>query len=94
MQHLNTFKTVSPPTIPSQPPPESDTGHPRRSAYAAMHDLQAQFSVAGIETEQVWEFIKTEHSVDSRSNSPANSGQRLPVNSNPPVVMHTCSRFS
>ena len=67
MQHLNTFKTVSPPTIPSQPPPESDTGHPRRSAYAAMHDLQEQFSAAGIETKQVWESIKAEYKVESRS---------------------------
>ena len=65
---LNNFQSVSPPVnIPSQPTPESDTAHPRRSAYAAMSDLQAQFSVAGIETEQVWEFIKTEYSVDSRS---------------------------
>ena len=65
---LNNFQSVSPPVnIPSQPTPESDTAHPRRSAYAAMSDLQAQFSVAGIETEQVWEFIKTEYSIDSRS---------------------------
>ena len=65
---LNNFQSVSPPVnIPSQPPPESDTGHPRRSSYAAMSDLQVQFSAAGIETEQVWEFIKTEYSVDSRS---------------------------
>ena len=67
MQHLNTFKTVSPPTIPSQPPPESDTGHPRRSAYAAMHDLQEPFSAAGIETDQVWEHLKDRYSVNSRS---------------------------
>ena len=65
---LNNFQSVSPPeaTLPSQPP-ESDTGHPRRSSYAAMTDLREQFSAAGIETDQVWEFIKTEYSVDSRS---------------------------
>ena len=63
---LNNFQTVSPPAPPSQPP-ESDTGHPRRSAYAAMRDLREQFSIAGICTDQVWEFIKTEYSVDSRS---------------------------
>ena len=63
---LNNFQSVSPPTAPSQPP-DDDTGHPRRSSYAAMRDLQEQFSAAGIETSQVWEFIKAEYSVDSRS---------------------------
>ena len=65
---LNNFQSVSPPeaTLPSQPP-ESDTGHPRRSSYAAITDLREQFSTAGIETDQVWQFIKTEYSVDSRS---------------------------
>ena len=67
MQHLNNFQTVSPPTIPSQPTPESDTAHPRRSAYAAMSDLQEQFSAAGLETDSVWEFIKSEYKVESRS---------------------------
>ena len=67
MQHLNNFQSVSPPANASQPPPESDTAHPRRSSYAAMSDLQEQFSAAGIETSQVWEFIKAEYSVDSRS---------------------------
>ena len=65
---LNNFQSVSPPVnIPSQPTPESDTAHPRRSSYAAMNDLQEQFSAAGIETDQVWEFIKAQYSVDSRS---------------------------
>ena len=32
-----------------------------------MSDLQEQFSAAGIETSQVWEFIKAEYSVDSRA---------------------------
>ena len=67
---LNNFQSVSPPetTIPSQPPPLSDTEtHPRRSAFAAMGDLQERFSIAGIETDQVWEFIKAEYSVKSRA---------------------------
>ena len=67
MQHLNNFQSVSPPALQSQPPPESDTGHPRRSSYVAMSDLQELFSAAGIETDQVWEFIKAQYSVDSRS---------------------------
>ena len=69
MQHLNNFQSVSPPetTIPSQAPPESDTGHPRRSAYAAMGDLQERFSIAGICTDQVWEHLKDRYSVKSRS---------------------------
>ena len=67
MQHLNNFQPVPQPAIPSQPPPESDTAHPRRSSYAAMSDLQEQFSAAGIETEQVWEFIKAEYCVESRA---------------------------
>ena len=58
MQHLNNFQSVSPPANASQPPPESDTAHPRRSSYAAMSDLQEKFSAAGIETSQVWESIK------------------------------------
>ena len=64
---LNNFQAVTPPAIPSQPPPESDTGHPRRSAYAAMRDLREQFSAAGICTDQVWESIKSEYKVESRS---------------------------
>ena len=64
---LNNFQSVSPPAIPSQPPPESDTGHPRRSAYAALRDLQEPFSAAGIETDQVWEHLKDRYSVNSRS---------------------------
>ena len=64
---LNNFQPVPQPVVS---PPEThadDTGHPRRSAYAAMSDLRDQFSAAGIETSQVWEFIKAEYSVDSRS---------------------------
>ena len=63
---LNNFQTVSPPAPPSQPA-ESDTGHPRRSAYAAMRDLREQFSAAGICTDQVWEHLKGRYSVNSRS---------------------------
>ena len=63
---LNNFQSVSPPAPPSTPA-ESDTGHPRRSAFAAMSDLREQFSIAGIDTEQVWAFIKAEYSVDSRA---------------------------
>ena len=64
---LNNFQPVPQPVVS---PPEThadDSGHPRRSAYAAMTDLRDQFSAAGIETSQVWEFIKAEYSVDSRS---------------------------
>ena len=63
---LNNFQAVSPPAIQT-PIPESDTAHPRKSAYACMSDLQEQFSAAGVETDQVWEFIKAEYCVDSRS---------------------------
>ena len=63
---LNNFQAVSPPAIQT-PIPESDTAHPRKSAYACMGDMQEQFSAAGVETDQVWEFIKAEYSVDSRS---------------------------
>ena len=67
MRQRNTFQPVSPPQ-PIQPPtPQEDTGHPRRSAYAAMSDLSDQFSIAGLETDQVWEFIKAAYNVDSRS---------------------------
>ena len=67
MQHLNNFQPVPQPVVS---PPEThadDTGHPRRSAYAAMRDLQEQFSIAGIETDQVWEHLKDRYSVNSRS---------------------------
>ena len=65
---LNNFQSITQPVVsPPDTPPADDTGHPRRSAYAAMRDLQEQFSAAGICTDQVWEFIKTEYSVDSRS---------------------------
>ena len=63
---LNNFQAVSPPAIQT-PLPESDTGHPRRSSYASMSDMQEQFSAAGLETDQVWESIKAEYKVESRS---------------------------
>ena len=65
---LNNFKTV-----PQLAPPSSndeaipDDGVQLRSAYAAMSDLEQGFSDAGICTDQVWEFIKSEHGVESRS---------------------------
>lgn len=49
---------------PIEPP---DAAHNRRGAYAAMKDLVERFSEAGISTEQVWAFIKTEHAVESIS---------------------------
>ena len=67
MQHLNTFRQVTPPAIPIPPTPESDTAHPRKSAYAAMSDLQERFSIAGICTDQVWAWIKDQYCVDSRA---------------------------
>ena len=71
MQHLNNFQPithpVSPPETIESPTPSDDSAHPRRSAYAAMSELREQFSIVGIETDQVWEFIKSEYSVDSRS---------------------------
>ena len=63
---LNTFKTVSEPET-TQIPPEPDTAHPRKSAYAAMGDLQERFSIAGICTDQVWAWIKDQNGVDSRA---------------------------
>ena len=65
---LNNFKPV-----PQLTPPSSngeaipDGGVNRRSAYAAMSDLQERFHLAGICTDQVWEYFKAEHRVDSRS---------------------------
>ena len=67
---LSNFQPVPQPVVspPENAPAVSDdSGHPRRSAYAAMSDLQEQFSAAGIETDQVWEFIKSQHCVDSRA---------------------------
>ena len=64
---LNNFQPVPQPVVS---PPEThadDTGNPRRSAYAAMSDLREQFSAAGICTDQVWESIKAEYKVESRS---------------------------
>ena len=63
---LNNFQAVSPPAIQT-PIPESDTAHPRKSAYACMGDMQEQFSAAGLETDQVWEFIKAQYCVESRA---------------------------
>ena len=65
---LNNFQPVPQPVVaPAETTPTDDTGHPRRSAYAAMSDLREQFSAAGICTDQVWEFIKAQYCVDSRS---------------------------
>ena len=63
---LNNFQAVSPPAIQT-PLPESDTAHPRKSAYACMSDLREEFSAAGLETDQVWEFIKAQYCVESRA---------------------------
>ena len=63
---LNNFQPVVQPVAAPETPVD-DTGHPRRSAYAAMSDLREQFSIAGIETDQVWESIKAEYKVESRS---------------------------
>ena len=66
--HLNNFQPVPQPVVsPPETTPESDTAHPRKSAYAAMGDLQERFSIAGIEADQVWESIKAEYKVESRS---------------------------
>ena len=65
---LNNFQPIPQPVVsPPDTTPTDETGPPRRSAFAAMSDLQEQFSAAGIETSQVWEFIKAEYSVDSRA---------------------------
>ena len=63
---LNNFREVPQPLTPPSSNGET-SAHPRRSAYAAMSDLQECFYVAGIDTDQVWEFIKSEHGVASRS---------------------------
>ena len=60
---LNNFQSVAPPETTCA----DDTGHPRRSAYAAMRDLCEPFSTAGICTDQVWEHLKDRYSVISRS---------------------------
>ena len=64
---LNNFQPVPQAQPETTPSPSDASSHPRKSAYAAMSDLREQFSIAGICTEQVWEFIKAQHSVDSRS---------------------------
>lgn len=66
---LNNFQSVPQPRIESPPIPEDSqvSAHPRKSAFAAMKDLQERFHIAGIDTEQVWGFLKSEYSVDSRS---------------------------
>ena len=63
---LNNFQAISEPN-PNPTPTQPDSTHPRKSAYAAMPQLQERFSIVGIEVSQVWEFIKAEYSVDSRS---------------------------
>ena len=66
--HLNNFQPGPQPVVsPPEPPPDDDTGHPRKSAFAAMSDLREKFSIAGIETDQVWAFIKKENAVESRA---------------------------
>ena len=64
---LNNFQPVPQAQPETTPSPSDASSHPQKSAYAAMSDLREQFSIAGICTEQVWEFIKAQHSVDSRS---------------------------
>ena len=64
---LNNFSPAPQPETTPSPSPSDASSHPRKSAYAAMGDLEGQFSVAGIETDSVWEFIKAQYSVGSRS---------------------------
>ena len=64
---LNNFQPVPQPTVHSPQITHDDATHQRKSAYAAMRDLQERFNEAGIDTEQVWEMIKAEHGVDSRA---------------------------
>ena len=60
-----------------QQPTAPDTSHSRRGAYAAMHALEERFFEAGICTEQVWEFIKSENAVDSRAKLSAPQWARI-----------------
>ena len=64
---LNNFQPVPQPTVHTPQITHDDATHQRKSAYAAMSDLQDRFNEAGIDTEQVWECIKAEHGVDSRA---------------------------
>ena len=64
---LNNFQPVPQPTVHTPQITHDDATHQRKSAYAAMRDLQERFNEAGIDTEQVWEMIKAEHGVDSRA---------------------------
>ena len=64
---LNNFQPVPQPTVHTPQITHDDATHQRKSAYAAMRDLQERFNEAGIDTEQVWECIKAEHGVDSRA---------------------------
>lgn len=59
--------------IPHTPAPDlhqetkQATAHHRGSAYAAMKDLSEDLNTAGIEADQVWEYLKADHCVNSRA---------------------------
>ena len=44
-----------------------DATNSRKSAFATMRELEQQFSDAGISTEQVWAYLKSENAVQKRS---------------------------
>lgn len=61
---------ITPPALvetPKTPKSTPDASHHCRSAYAAMKDLAQQFSDVSIEIDQVWAYLKDQHSVDSRA---------------------------
>ena len=53
--------------FPTPQPTEPDDTNSRKSAFATMRELEQQFSDAGISTEQVWAYLKSENAVQTRS---------------------------
>ena len=88
---LNTFKTVSEPET-TQIPPEPDTAHPRKSAYAAMGDLQERFLLLASAQIRCGLGSKIKTVLTQEHYSPGSSGQPSPLNSNLRVESRRCSK--
>ena len=67
MNQLNNFVNPNPQAPVVCEEEIADEGHNRRGAFAAMKDLSEPFATAGLHTEQVWAYLKSEHGVETRS---------------------------
>lgn len=66
MSELNVFFNPETP-VPVVHEEIADEGHNRRGAFAAMRDLSDRFADAGLHTEQVWDYLKADAGVETRS---------------------------